>query len=75
MLLDKADDIVIPDNWRLEATEPISRNKELVPRNFMTIAVQSYIRGIAQAVTSVMRVTSIYQDLLYAESVLEVVVG
>ena len=74
MLLDEADHIVVPLNRWLETAQAISCNDELVTWDFMTVVVQSHIRGIAQAVTLVMRVACIYQDLLYAESVLEVVV-
>ena len=64
MLLDEADDVVVLPRRRLETAKAIGSDDELVTTNTSALAVQPYIRRIAQAVTSVQRVASVYQHIL-----------
>ena len=75
MLLDEADDVVVLPRRRLETAKAIGSDDELVTTNTSALAVQPYIRRIAQAVTSVQRVASVYQHILNTELVFEIVVG
>lgn len=75
MLLDEADDVVILPRRRLETAKAIGSDNELVTTYTSALAVQPYIRRIAQAVTSVQRVACVYQHILNTELVFEIVVG
>ena len=75
MFLDEADDIEILLDGRLKTAKTVARDNELVATNASAFAVQAHKRRITQTVTSVQRITGINQHILYAESVLEIVVG
>ena len=75
MFLDEADDIVVFLNGGLEATETIARDDELIATDASAVAVQSDIRRITKSVTLVQRVTGIHQNILNADSALEIIVS
>ena len=75
MFLDETDDIEILLHGRLETAKTVARDNELVATNASAFAVQAHKRRITQTVTSVQRITCINQHVLYADSVLEIVVG
>ena len=75
MFLDEADDIVVPLCRRLEAALTIGGDDELVTTDASTVTVQTYIRRIAQAITPVERIACIYQYVLNAQALLEIVVS
>ena len=74
MLSDERNDIVNLLLWRLEATFSVCRHDELVAFYPCPIAVQTHIRGIAQAITSVKVIACVLQHVLYIDTCLEIFV-
>ena len=74
MLSDERNDIVHFLLWRLKATFPICRHDELVTFYPCSIAVQTHIRGIAQAITSIKVIVCVLQHVLYVNTCFEIIV-
>ena len=75
VFLDEADDIIILLCWRLKTALTIGCNNEVVASDASAVTVKTQIRRIAQAITPVERVACIYQYVLNAETLCEVVVS
>ena len=75
MGLDEADDVVVLLSGRLETALAVGCNDELVTVDASAVTAQTHIRRVAQAITSVERIACIYQHVLNAQALLEIVVS
>ena len=75
MFLDKTDDIVVSINRRLETAETVGCDEKLISMNTLAVAVQTYIRRVAQAIPPVERIACIYQHILNAQALFEIVIS
>ena len=75
MFLDEGNDIVILAFGRLETTEAVGRDDELVSSHTPPVAVNAHIRRIAQAVTAVQPIACVHQQFLYAQPPLVILVS
>ena len=74
MLRDKSNDIVHFLLWRLETAFSVCSYNELISSDPASIAVKTYIRGIAQAITSIEVIACVLQHVLNVNPCLEIVV-
>ena len=75
MGLDEADDVVVLLCRRLETALAVGCNDELVTVDASAVTAQTHIRRVAQAITLVERIACIYQHVLNAQTLLEIVVS
>ena len=75
MGLDESDDIVVLLCRRLETALAVGGDDELVTVDASAVTAQTYIRRVAQAITPVERIACIYQHVLNAQALLEIVVS
>ena len=75
MGLDEADDVVVLLCRRLETALAVGCNDELVTVDASAVTAQTHIRRVAQAIPPVKRIACIYQYILNAQALFEIVVS
>ena len=74
MLFDKAYHIIVFLFWWLKTTLAIACYNKLVTPHSLSMTVHLYIRRIAQAISFVQQIACVHQQLLYVQSLQEVIV-